>query len=453
MPSLLKYFKQFSDKGRSHTMAANVIVSFFTRGMVAIISLLLVPLLLKLLTKEEFGTWQTITSVVSWFYFLDIGLGNGLKNLFTLSIAENEPEKAKAYLSTTYALTGVVSVVFILLFELFFPFVKWDAVFNTSEMSGPDFYWVIQFVFVAFGIKLFLSVLNTALIANQQFGASTWIDFFSNALVLFFTWLLSLYEVKSLFWISLAFSFSPILLFLLGHLYFYGYSALKSFKPGWQHIQFSLSKELFGKGIQFFFIQLAFVMLFAANNMVVTQLFGPEQVVELSILNKFFSIPMMGFLIVLGPFWSGFTEAFYKNDFAWIKVTVKRLLGIWSIFFVGILFLVFFFNDIAHFWLGEQTIQFSSMVVLYGIFAALSSFNNIFGYFLNGVGAIRIQLITAVILGGISIPLSVFMCKLPGLGVSGVLVSNIICLLVSAVISPLQYYLLITKKAKGIWIK
>ncbi|MDZ4666603.1 MAG: MATE family efflux transporter [bacterium] len=433
-------------------MALNVLVSFFTRGSVAVISLLLVPILLKLLTKEEFGTWQTITSVISWFYFLDIGLGNGLKNLFALSLAENDEQKAKEYLSTTYALTGIVSIGFLVLFELFFPFISWTGVFNTSKISINTFQWVIQFVFIAFGFKLFFSVLTSTLIANQQFGASTFIDFFSNILILVFTWLLSFYEIKSLFWISFVFSFSPIFIFILGHIYFYGFNSLKHFRPSFLHIKFSLSKVLFGKGLQFFFIQIAFVLLFAANNMVVSQLFGPQYVVDLSVLNKLFSIPMMGYLIVLGPFWSGFTIAYHKNDFAWIRVTIKRLLFIWSLFFAMILGMVFFFDEIAQFWLGSNRIHFSSLVILYGVFASLSSFNNIFSYFLNGVGALRVQLIASVILSIVSIPLSVFMCKLPGLGVNGVLVSNIICLLVSAIIGPLQCYFLIYKKARGIWI-
>lgn len=439
--------------GRTQVMVKNVVLSFFTKGSIAIIGLLLVPILLKLLSKEEFGIWQTLSSILGWLYFMDIGLSNGFKNLFTQALAEQKVKKAVQYLSTTYAIIILVSLLFILVFELINPFLNWSSILNFNGESLPNFNWVIQVVFVSFAFKLTLSILNTTLIANQQFSASTFIDLYGNLLVLLLFSIMLHWGIHSFFLIAFITSFSPLLIMLLASYYYFSWGSLKAYKPSFSFVDFSLSKDLFGKGLQFFFIQISFVLMFTANNIIVAQLFGPEKVAELSIVHKYYSIPLMGFIIVLGPFWSGFTEAFFNKDNQWVKLTIKRLFGVWLVFMVVIWGMFFYFDEIATFWLGKNIQETPKMVLFYAMFASINTFNSIFSYFLNGIGKVRVQLVASVVLGFISIPMSIFLCKLPFIGVNGVIVSNIFIMLVGTVLGPLQYYLIMSNKAKGIWLK
>lgn len=77
--------------------------------------------------------------------------------------------------------------------------------------------------------------------------------------------------------------------------------------------------------------------------------------------------------------------------------------------------------------------------------------NNIFAYFINGVGKIKLQLVTAVISSIINIPLSIFLGRNMGMGINGVIAATIICLLLGTFLHPVQYYKIVTGKAKGIW--
>lgn len=439
--------------GRSQLMFKNVFLSFFTKGGIAIIGILMVPMMLQLLSKEEFGIWQTLSSILAWLYFLDIGLSNGFKNLFTQAIAQNEMDKANRYLSTTYAILILSSLFFILIFELINPFLNWGQILNFEFHSIPDFAIIIQFVFISFAFKLALSILNTALASNQQYSASTVIELITNIVVICFLYFQIRLQLPSLFLVALTSSITPILLLLLASFYYFKFGSLKAFAPAWRNIDFSLTRNLFGKGIQFFFIQIAFVLMFTANNIIVAQLFGPEQVAELSVVNKYYSIPMMAFIIVLGPFWAGFTEAYYKNDIVWVQLTIKRLLLIWFLFLILIWTMYWFFEPISVYWLGANFKASSRLVFYYAIFASVVTFNNIFSYFLNGIGKVRVQLIGAVFLGIISIPLSIYFCKLPYFEADGVLVANIVCLSLGLFLGPIQYYLIISRKAKGVWLK
>ena len=73
-------------------------------------------------------------------------------------------------------------------------------------------------------------------------------------------------------------------------------------------------------------MQIAAVVVFTTDNLIITQLFGPAQVAPYSIALKYFNIAQMGFSIIITPFWSAFTEAYTKNDYAWIKNNIKRLI-------------------------------------------------------------------------------------------------------------------------------
>ena len=55
-----------------------------------LISLLLVPLTIDYLNPTQYGIWITLMSVIAWFNFFDIGLGNGLRNKFATAKAENK---------------------------------------------------------------------------------------------------------------------------------------------------------------------------------------------------------------------------------------------------------------------------------------------------------------------------------------------------------------------------
>jgi Na+-driven multidrug efflux pump len=53
----------------------------------------------------------------------------------------------------------------------------------------------------------------------------------------------------------------------------------------------------------------------------------------------------------------------------------------------------------------------------------------------------------------INIPLSIFLAKNMGYGVSGVIFATIICLIPHVVLCPIQYLKIINNRADGIWNK
>ena len=58
-------------------------------------NLFLVPLTINYINPLQYGIWITISSIITWMSFFDIGLGNGLRNKLAQCLAINDFETSK----------------------------------------------------------------------------------------------------------------------------------------------------------------------------------------------------------------------------------------------------------------------------------------------------------------------------------------------------------------------
>jgi O-antigen/teichoic acid export membrane protein len=249
-------------------------------------------------------------------------------------------------------------------------------------------------------------------------------------------------------YLVIAISGSPIFVFLLYSIWLFN-DRYKDYRPSIASIDYKQANGLFKIGMKFFVIQISTVLLLQTNNIIISQMFGPEQVTPFNISYKYFSITMMGFSIIINPFWSAFTEAWVKKEMEWIKKTMKRLLVLWGwLFILGIIMLVVS-NLVFKLWIGDKIIVPFSLSVIVCFWVLFSSLNLAFSNFLNGVGILKLQLIIVIISSIINIPLSVLLGRY--WGIDGVIMANLILAFVQAIIMPIQYYKIINNKAEGVW--
>ena len=131
--------------------------------------------------------------------------------------------------------------------------------------------------------------------------------------------------------------------------------------------------------------------------------------VPYNIAFKYFSIVSIVFNIMLTPFWSAFTEAYYKKDYDWINIIVIKLRNIWKILCMCIVMMLIVSNIIYTLWVGKNIKIPFQLSFFVGIYIIISSWNNIYAYFINGVGKIRLQLYSSILIGIINIPLCIYL--------------------------------------------
>jgi Na+-driven multidrug efflux pump len=161
----------------------------------------------------------------------------------------------------------------------------------------------------------------------------------------------------------------------------------------------------------------------------------------------------MGFAIITTPFWTAYTDAFHKQDYAWIKRITRKLSLLWGVLVFAVIIMVLFSHYFYVMWVGDKIKIPLKLSVSMGVWVLISSWITIFGNFLSGLGKIRLSLYHSLIMIVINIPLSVFLAKYLNLGSTGVIISTCLCMLPQVFINPIQYKKIINFTAKGIWNK
>lgn len=440
--------ENFFTKGHERTLKAkkNIAISFLLKGISIAIGLVLIPMTINYVNTTQYGIWLTLSSVISWFSFFDIGLGNGLKNKLAEANAKGDVEKARIYISTTYAILVIISFFIFVCFFFLNRFINWNEILNTDQgyQLSHVALLVVSFFCLQFVIQL-INVVLTALHVPSKVSAINVVGQFCYLCCLF---VLTQKTNGSLMNLVLVLAGVPLLIQVISSIWLFK-TSFKSFSPRIGNIHFKYAKSLLSMGAVFFIIQIGALVLFQTDNIVITQLFGPQEVTTFNIAYKLFSVVTMVFAIVMTPFWSAFTDAYARNDNEWIKNVMQKMIVVlvWLCFVVIIL--LFLSPFIYEVWLnGKIQIPFSLSATV-SLCAIVNCWMMVVCYFLNGINKIRLQFYLYVVGTIVNIPLAVFLGR--KIGLIGIPISNLIVLSVMATVLHVQCKKVINNQASGIW--
>lgn len=438
---------------RSVLYKKNTIYMFLLKGISMLISLLYVPLLLSSLDTDNYGIWLTLTSLVSWVAMMDIGLGNGLRNKLTETLANNDILLARKYVSSAYVALFVYILCFLIIFTFaIHSFVPWNVVLNAPDIPEKNIDSLVLVVFFSFGVQFVLNLINSILLALQRPAMSSLLSTLGQ-LLSFIVVLISvkLFQIKSLLFLGCVVSLSPVIVLLIATIVLF-LGRYKELCPNIRYYDGSLIRSIIKLGVLFFLIQIITIVLYQSNNIILTHIVGNEGVVEYNIAYKYFQILYMLYMIIVTPVWSATTQAYALQDFEWIS-NVKNKLRQTALGFslLGCIMLIIS-PFVYKIWIGDEhiTIMFSTSLLLL-ISEIFRMFYGYYGYIINGIGKLYAQLIITGVMTILYIPVTILIAKLWGL--VGLLLMNIIVNLINFIWSRYQYNLLMNKRATGIWVK
>ena len=442
----------FKDSSRTEKAKKNIVILFVLHVFNFVSLLAIVPVTLNYLGKTEYGIWLTLASILSWLINLDFGIGNGLRNKLAEALAFNDLKLARNYVSTAYAVFSVGIISAFLIYFSIHGLLNWADILQAPTKYTLLLNSLVLYVIILFLVQFLLKLITSIINADQRPALNGGLSLIINSLTLLVVYLLSIYAESSLTIFALVSSGIPVLVFLIASLFLFG-GHFRNISPSYKHVNLMYSSSLVKLGMQFFVIQISSLIVFTTGNIIITQLYGPNSVVTYNVAFKYFYMVPLVFNVALAPFWSAFTEAYVKQEFDWIKNSIRKLVYIWGILSVIAIVMVIVSDFVYKIWVGPQVQVPFMLSIASGIFVIIANWNNIFGYFINGIGKVRIQLYHSIVIAFLNIPLSIILAKNFGLGVTGVMVSTNICLIFASFWSPIQYLKLISGTAKGIWNK
>jgi O-antigen/teichoic acid export membrane protein len=431
-------------QGRSGIVAKNALLSAFLKGGSLLISFLLVPLCLKAVSQKEYGIIITITAVVSWISYFDIGIGNGLRNKLGKSLAENDHLLSRQYISTAYYYIAVIFASLLLAYGVLHVFVEWHRILNISATDISGLNQAILAIITLFTLRFILQLISVVLLAHQQSAVSDMILFLSGLLNISFIYVLYQAGLANFYIILFSICASPVLVFTIFSLLLYK-GRFKNLSPSLKYVNHALRKGLLSLGFKFFLLQIVVLIIFSTSDILIANLFRIEDVATYKIANQYYGIPLMLFQIIAAPLWGAFTNAWYQHDRKWIASTIRNMLFINFAMLLASFLLFLLYPEITKIWLGRPNPIETVFAVSLIAFNFQIAFNNIFSFFLNSIGKINLQLITAIIGGLLNIPLTILLAKHTNLGLASICIASICSLLPSSIVTCWQTWNLLKK--------
>ena len=301
-----------SDK-RNNMLRNNILFSALLKAIGISCSLLIVPVTLNYLNDEVYGIWLTISSILYWFAFFDIGIGNGLRNYLTQAISNNDYSLARSYLSTALIMLSGIVIIIALLAAIPVSLADMNTVFNTMVMPGNDLRNVL-IVAIAFTLALFVvKNIGYLFVAMQRYAVNDLLVVSGSVLALLIIYVLTKTTTGNLMYVVMAFTITPVAVFIIAAIpIFIKYPALR---PNIKSIDKGLGRRIVGKGMGFFFIQItSCLIIYGSSNLFITQFCGPTSVTVYNIAYKYFNLLAIAYTIIISPMWNAYTDAYVKGD-------------------------------------------------------------------------------------------------------------------------------------------
>lgn len=433
---------------RSSLVKKNILGAVALKGVAMLTSFVLVPLTIDYLDSEVYGIWLTITSILYWISFFDIGLGNGMRNYLSAAFAKGDMTMASKYISTTGVMLSLIAAFLMLVCYAILPLIDFQTLFNTSAISEELLRQAVTVAVMTTLMLFVVKIVGIIYIAMQLSAVNDLLGVLGHVLALAAVYILSQSTTGNLLYVVYAFTIPPIFVFAFASIpLFYQH---KELRPSLLSVDWSLNRQIVGKGLGFFVIQMtSCLIIYGLSNVFIAHYCGPAAVTSYGVAYKFFNLLTVAFVIFITPFWNAYTDAYVKGNHQWIaRMFRKSIVVLFLLILCGILMLCVapWFYQI---WVGENVQVPWTMSFVTLLYILAFNFTTCTSFLVNGLNKIYVQIIVSIFA---TILYLLMVCLVKGkYGAEGIIGSMAWCYMLIGAVLFYQDVLIIKKKANRFW--
>lgn len=355
--------------------ARSIGLSFLSQFSASIIGFIMVPLLLNYLSKDNYGLWVTLISLVGWILVSDFGIGYGFRNRVTEYLADGDKVKLNRHFVLTFQYYLIITVFLILIFTV--------LLFTNPILSQYKLLTLI--IYLPYLIYFPFSISNQILQGLRFVHSTNLINLLRSVL-----WAALVYSVikfstqDNLLLISIIYSAINCLTCFLT-----AYLAFKKSEIDLPSIKILFQKPVFDDsiltGIKFFVLQICSLLLFSMGNYFVYSNLTPTDTANYDTINKIYSLYMAFFNIVIAVYWSEIALFRAQSNFPQLNLVYKKLLTIAILFSLGSFIIAYTNPYFVAYWTNgkiiinhTQCLPFSFLVSMQAIAFSAAVFMNAF---------------------------------------------------------------------------
>lgn len=438
----LKAFDVSTEEGRSQERHRRIAWTTVTAGVAKVIAaavmFISVPLTLGYLGPERFGLWMTISAAIAMLGFADFGLGNGILNAISHANGRSDKAAIHQFVSNGFIALTAIAGVMTLVFIAAYGHVPWPALFNVRSAaavleSGP----VTFILAICFFATLPLGVTQKIQLGLQR-GHWGYMWEAVGSIMGLIGIVIATQLQAGLQWIALSMAGLPLLSRAVNTFLFFGYQA-ESLRPRFAHFDFAVIKRLIRTGIMFFVLQLAVIIGFQSDNIIIARILGAEAVAGYDVALKLATVPAMFIGLIVAAQWPAYGEASARGDTDWIRRTFARTIRLGLSIAIPFACILFVWGDvIIRIWAGDQVVPSVALLGGMSVWSVLVVLGSVIAALLNGLHIVKFQAVSALLMATANILISIYLVN--KIGVLGAILGTIVSYTILTLF-PCSYYI------------
>ncbi len=394
--------------------------------VVALISLLTVPMALSHLGAELYGIWLTVTAVFTAISLAEFGVSSSLVNAIASANLTSRTVRDRVCLTISTAFFWLMSVVFVLLAlsALIAPIVDWNIVFNVGEhAAAAHIDLVVSIVIVCFLLALPFGVAEQINVGLQE-GYYNAFWKIVGSVVGFAGLAIAVWMEAAMPWLVLSIA-GGALLGRVGNFASLFFRRRTWMRPALSDIDSSALRTVLRVGGLFFGLKVADLISHQADAIIVAHIVGPTGVSQYAITLKLFMFLTSFLILFLKPLWPAYSEAIARGDIDWVRRTVQQVLTV-SVAYIApaALLLGLSAPTIATYWLGDELVLPPLLIAWAAAFVVVSVLESNLTKFYYAVDGIGFHFGWVAFMTVVNLPLSIYLTY--QIGVAGPLAGSVI---------------------------
>ena len=425
----------------------HLIMSGFYKGISGLSLFVSIPILIDYLGNTNYGVWVLVFALFQWVFSMDFGLASVLKSKVPVLIQENQIDLLKSYIKTTYVITSYIGLIIFLSFLLIVKVIDIESLLKITgfPVNFINYLFVLNIFF--FCLNFILNVQKSLFVAflkgkyTEQSIALNQILFFVSILILVFFYP-NLSNQTKLFAISIL---NGVINFVvnIGYTIYFFYLEKLNLKSKVK-IPSQFIKEILFLGSKFMVVQIGLLFIFTADNYILSNAFGPKDVVPYEVVNKLFQFPVMILFAALSPLWSMFAKDYVEKNSLKLLSTFKKF----NFYFIGIFIFIIAIAILCPYilpiWIKSEIIIPKHLILLITIVTSIRIFVSFYSFFLYGISKLNNYIIILLISMLIKIPLTYYLISL-GFGINSVVIVTLFIMVFWLLFIPYECYRIVKK--------
>lgn len=306
-------------------------------------------------------------------------------------------------------------------------------------------------VLAVFVVQFILELISVVLQSDQKAAFSSIFKPLANLLTLAAIFIIRNYAHNSLLLACLAMTVPIVLVLFVTNVVLFK-KRYKTLVPSFKDFRKDCIKDIYSLGLKYFSSQISSLVVFSTASFLISHYVSPEETAVYNTAWTYFGVLVMFNTMVLQPLVAAITDAYVVGEEKWINNIFKKIRVYSSMLTLLSLLLLIISQFVFNIWVGDKIVVPWSLSIAMTLYFICNIWVSPYQNFLSGVGKMNVMVIVSFIKIVLFFPIAILSIKQIG-SVGLILAILLVNTLPNMAIGIIQYKLIITHQAKGIWNK